>query len=264
MAGAELELTVAKRVVDESMLPKRPFLYRLGKRSRRHFDRFIARSSLISTEPVIDPAELAWTSDLEREWRTIRAELEVLLGDLKAVPPLRVMSPDHGRIAQHDLWKAFFLYGYGYKIEANCARCPKTTAIVERIPDLNSAFFSILLPGTRIESHIGPTKGLVTCHLGLMVPEEDACTMHLHDREVGWQEGKCLVFDDTYRHEVTHRGNSPRVVLLIQVKRPLRAPGRQIASFFLGGLRRSPFVQEARRNMAAWENAMAAADSRVD
>jgi beta-hydroxylase len=264
MGGAELELAAMTPAADESMLPKRPLLYRLGKRARPYFDRLIARSSIVGTEPVLDPAEFRWTADLEKEWRTIRAELEDLVGDLQAVPPLRVMSPDHARIAQHDLWKAFFLYGYGYKVEANCARCPKTTAIIERIPELNSAFFSILLPGTRIESHIGPTKGLVTCHLGLMVPEQDACIMHLHDREVGWQEGKCLVFDDTYRHEVTHRGDSPRVVLLVQVKRPLRAPGRQIANFFLGGLRRSPFVQEARRNMAAWENAMSAADTRVN
>ena len=70
--------------------------------------------------------------------------------------------------------------------------------------------------------------------------------MRIHDREVGWAEGECLVFDDTYRHEVTHDGDSPRVVLLIQVKRPLKAPGRQIADLFLAGLRNSPFVQEAR------------------
>jgi beta-hydroxylase len=250
-------------VVDESMLPKRPLLYRLGKRARPHFDRLIASSSIIGTEPVLDPAVFEWTSALEKEWRTIREEVEQLIDDLQGVPPLRAMSPDHGRIAQHDLWKAFFLYGYGYKVDANCARCPKTTAIVERIPGLNSAFFSILLPGTRIEPHFGPTKGLVTCHLGLLVPEEEACTMRLHDREVGWQEGKCLVFDDTYQHEVTHRGTAPRVVLLIQVKRPLRAPGRQIANFFLAGLRHSPFVQEARRNMAAWEQATRAADRPV-
>ena len=93
-----------------------------------------------------------------------------------------------------------------------------------------------------------------------MVPEQDACTMRLHDREVGWREGECLVFDDTYQHEVTHRGTAPRVVLLIQVKRPLRGAGKHIANLFLGGLRRSPFVQEARRNMAAWERAASAAD----
>jgi len=250
-----------KPYVDESMLPKRPLLYRIGKRARPAMDYLIARSSLIGTGPIIDPSELPWTAGLQKEWRTIRAEAEALTREVDAIPPLRVMSPDHSRIAQHDLWKAFFLYGYGYKVEDNCARCPRTAALVEAIPDLNSAFFSVLLPGTRIESHVGPTKGLVTCHLGLLVPPGDLCRMRLHDREVGWKEGECLVFDDTYRHEVSHRGDSPRVVLLVQVKRPLRAPGRQIADLFLAGIRRSPFVQEARRNMAAWDRAMKAGDS---
>ncbi|HMJ93339.1 MAG TPA: aspartyl/asparaginyl beta-hydroxylase domain-containing protein [Allosphingosinicella sp.] len=252
-----------KPVVDESMLPKRPLIYRIGKRARPMFDRVIARFSEIGTGPLIDPAELRWTADLKKQWRTIRTEAEALTSDIKAVPPLRIMSPDHGRIAQHDLWKAFFLYGYGYRVDDNCARCPATTAIVERIPGLNSAFFSILLPGTRIEPHVGPTKGLVTCHLGLVVPANGGCRMSLHDREVGWQEGECLVFDDTYRHEVVHEGDSPRIVLLVQVKRPLRAPGRQIADLFLAGIRRSPFVQEARGNMAAWDEAMQAADRAV-
>lgn len=247
-------------VVDESMLPRRSLIYRIGKRARPLFDWIIARFSTIGTGPLIDPAELAWTSDLKREWRTIRGEAQALLDEIQKVPPLRMMSPDHSRIAQHDLWKAFFLYGYGYRVDENCARCPRTAAIVERIPDLNSAFFSILLPGTRIESHFGPTKGLVTCHLGLVVPPNRVCTMKIHDREVGWEEGECLVFDDTFQHEVEHRGDTPRIVLLVQVKRPLRAPGRQIADFFLAGMRRSPFVQEARHNMAAWDKAMQSAD----
>lgn len=249
-----------KPAVDESLLPKRSFIYRAGKRARPLFDRVIARSSLISTDPIIDPSDLPWTEEVRARWRTIRAEAEQLIQGLGEIPPLRVMSPDHRRIARHDLWKAFFLYGYGYKVDRNCARCPATAAIVERIPDLNSAFFSILLPGTRIEPHVGPTKGLVTCHLGLFVPPDGGCRMRIHDREVGWAEGECLVFDDTYRHEVTHAGDTPRVVLLIQVKRPLKAPGRQIADVFLAGIRHSPFVQEARANMDKWEQAMSAQD----
>lgn len=246
------------------MLPKRPLIYRIGKRARPWFDRVIAHYSKIGTGPLIDPEDFAWTADLRKAWRTIRAEAEALIDEIANVPPLRIMSPDHSRIAQHDLWKAFFLYGYGYRVDDNCARCPRTAAIVERIPDLNSAFFSILLPGTRIEPHQGPTKGLVTCHLGLVVPANGGCSMKLHDLELGWAEGECLMFDDTFRHEVTHDGDSPRTVLLVQVKRPLRAPGRQVADFFIAGMRRSPFVQEARRNMAAWDKAMREGDRPFD
>jgi len=243
----------------DGSLPQRPLLYRAAKRARGRLDQLIARSSRIGTGPLIDTAVFPWTARLTPHWPTIRSEAEALLP--AAVPPLREVSPDHRRIAGDDRWKSFFLYGYGYRIDGNCARCPRTAALVERIPDLNSAFFSILMPGTRIAPHRGPTKGLVTCHLGLVVPPGDSCRMRLDGEVVGWREGEWLVFDDTYRHEVTHDGATPRIVLLIQVRRPLRAPGRQIAALFLAGMRRSPFVQEARRNLAAWDQAMKAADS---
>lgn len=241
-------------------LPKRSWLYRMGKRARGRIDAIIARSSLISNAPVIDPALFPWTATLCENWQAIRAEAEALLPRMEEVPPLRLVSPDHRRIAPSNLWKSFFLYGYGYRVDANCARCPLTAALVERIPGLNSAFFSILLPGMHITAHRGPTKGLVTCHLGLMVPPGNACRMQLADQIVGWREGECLVFDDTYRHEVWHDGDTPRIVLLIQVKRPLRRPGKQVAALFIAGMRRSPFVQEGRRNLAGWEQAMKAAD----
>lgn len=220
----------------------------------------IAGSSMISTGPIIEESEFPWTQILRDHWRSIRMESEALLPDMSQIPALRLVSPDHRRIAQDDLWKSFFLYGYGYKVPENCARCPVTTAVVEQIPDLNSAFFSILLPGTRIAPHRGPTKGIVTCHLGLFVPSGDGCCMRLADQLVHWQEGECLVFDDTYRHEVWHEEKTPRVVLLLQVKRPLRFPGRQVADLFLTGIRLSPFVQEGRRNLAAWQRAARTAD----
>jgi beta-hydroxylase len=245
---------------EPAALPKRPWFYRVGKKARPPLDQLISRSSLISNDSIIEQDAFPWTAMLRENWRAIRAEAEALLPHMGGVPPLRLVSPDHARIAQNELWKSFFLYGYGYKVDGNCARCPRTAALVETIPELNSAFFSILLPGTHIALHRGPTKGLVTCHLGLMVPPGDSCRMRLGDGTVTWREGECLVFDDTYYHEVWHEGATPRIVLLLQVKRPLRAPGKQIADLFLEGIRRSPFVQEARRNLAGWERAMKAAD----
>jgi beta-hydroxylase len=38
------------------------------------------------------------------------------------------------------------------------------------------------------------------------------------DQVQDWQEGKCLVFDDTTEHEAWNRGDRTRVVLLIDFK----------------------------------------------
>jgi beta-hydroxylase len=136
-----------------------------------------------------------------------------------------------------------------------------TTQVVEQIPGLNSAFFSILAPGTHIPAHRGVTKGLITCHLGLIVPRDGDVRMRVADRVMRWSEGETLVFDDTYDHEVWNDTSGTRVVLLIQVRRPLRNPGRWIADIFLNVIRRSPFVQDARANLISWNAAMEAFDN---
>jgi beta-hydroxylase len=225
-------------------------------------DRIIARGSLVGNDPILEPRAFAWTELLRREWQAIRAEAQQLLPRLDEVPPLRSISPDHRDIIEDDRWRSFFLVGYGYKVPKNCDLCPRTTQLVERIPDLNSAFFSVLLPGTHIKPHRGPTKALVTCHLGLMVPPGDVCRMQLDGTTIGWREGEWLIFDDTYFHEVSHAGDQPRIVLLVQVKRPLRGLGKCVAELFLTGIRQSPFVQEARRNVAGWEQAARTLDER--
>ncbi|MEG3182254.1 aspartyl/asparaginyl beta-hydroxylase domain-containing protein [Sphingomonas sp. LT1P40] len=198
---------------------------------------------------------------LREHWQAIRDEARATaLAHENAAPSLASISPDHRSIAPLNKWRSFFLWGYGYSIDENLARCPVTASVVARIPDLNSAFFSILAPGTHIPAHRGVTKGLLTCHLGLIVPRDGDVRMRVGDRVVRWAEGETLLFDDTYDHEVWNDTHGTRVVLLIQVRRPLRQPGKGVADAFLNIIRRSPFVQEARVNVARWNAAMRALD----
>ena len=236
-------------------VPRRPFLIRVGKKLRRHVDGIIARSSLVPNDPVLDPALFPWTAGLRERWRTIRAEALAVARDPDAVPALNTISPDHRRIAPSDSWRSFFLVGYGTRIERNIARCPETMAALEQVPGLNSGFFSILKPGTHIPQHRGVTKGLITCHLGLQVPP-GPLRMIVGGETVGWAEGETLVFDDTWPHAVWNDTGEVRIVLLVQFERPLRQPGRAVADFFLGGIRRSAFVKEATNNIAQWEESL--------
>ena len=234
----------------------RPLVITIGKHLRGAFDRLIASSSLVSNQPVLDVRDFGWTASLRDNWQAIRDEaVGVALRD-RAAPSLATISPDHRAIAQVDKWRSFFLYGYGFPITDNLARCPRTRAVVEAIPGLNSAFFSILAPGTHIPEHRGGTKGLLTCHLGLIVPADGDVRMRVADRVVRWAQGETLVFDDTYNHEVWNDTAGTRVVLLVQFERPLRNPGKWIADVFLRLVRRSAFVQDARANIASWNRAV--------
>ena len=234
----------------------RPLIIRIGKALRGLFDRLIGSSSLVPTDPVLGVRDFPWTQVLRDHWQAIREEAMTvaMVGD--NAPSLATISPDHRSIAEVNKWKSFFLYGYGYAIEENMAQCPVTARLIRNIPGLNSAFFSILEPGTHIPDHRGVTKGLITCHLGLIVPRDGDVRMRVHDRIVRWAEGETLVFDDTYRHEVWNETGGTRVVLLIQFERPLRQPGKFFADFFMGFVRRSAFVQEARDNILSWNAAL--------
>ncbi|WBH16943.1 aspartyl/asparaginyl beta-hydroxylase domain-containing protein [Sphingomonas radiodurans] len=236
--------------------PNRPLIIRLGKHMRGFFDRLIASSSLVPNDPVLDVRTFGWTQMLRDHWQEIRDEALAVALQGEASPSLSTISPDHRAIARPNMWRSFFLWGYSFRIDDNAARCPRTTALVEQIPGLNSAFFSILAPGAHVPAHRGVTKGLITCHLGLIVPRDGDVRMRINNRVVRWAEGETLVFDDTYDHEVWNDTSGTRVVLLVQFARPLRNPGKWVADFFLGAVRRSAFVQEARANISAWNAAV--------
>jgi ornithine lipid ester-linked acyl 2-hydroxylase len=234
---------------------RRPLSIRLGSRLRPHLDQMMAPFSIVGNDPVLDDRHFPWAAALRAHWRAIRKEALAVTRNPEAVPTLSSISPDHQRIGADQGWRSFFLIGYGARIERNIARCPVTAGLLARIPGLNSGFFSVLRPGTHIPRHTGVTKGLVTCHLGLVVPP-GPLRMKVDERELRWREGETLFFDDTYPHEVWNDTPGTRIVLLVQVERPLRQPGKAIARAFLGGIRRSAFVQDAVANIDRWEDSL--------
>lgn len=242
---------------EERKVPPLPPLFRIGKRLRHRISGLIARSSKVGNAPTYDPKLFPWIPGLEARWPEIRAEVGALLARQEGIPPLAEISPDHRRIAPPGKWKSFFLYGYGYRSDENCARCRKTADAVSRIPGLNSAFFSILAPGAHIPRHRGVTKAILTAHLGLIVPARRRdCRMQVDEEMLSWEEGRVFVFDDTYFHEVWNETEEQRVILLVQFRRPTGWIGRLVGSAFLGGVRRSRFVQDARSSLGGWEKAM--------
>ena len=237
-------LTLTAGTLSSGLAPQadsaRPLIIRLGRHLRGFFDRLIASSSLVSNAPVLDVRDFPWTALLRADWQAIRDE---------AVAVARIDT-------EADPWRSFVLWGYSFPIEDNIEQCPRTAAIVGQIPGLNSAFFSILAPGTHISDHRGVTKGLITCHLGLIVPRDGDVRMRVGNRILRWAEGQTLVFDDTCNHEVWNETSGTRVVLLVQFERPLRNPGKWVADAFLKMVRRSAFVQEARGNVLSWNTAV--------
>jgi len=83
---------------------------------------------------------------------------------------------------------------------------------------MTTAGFSSLKPGTHIVPHVGYSNGVLRCHLGLFVA--DGCALRVKTQTRSWQEGKCLIFDDTVEHEAWNYSDANRIVLLIDFKNP--------------------------------------------
>mgnify|MGYP001604149007 CR=1 FL=1 len=223
-------------------------------------DRVLMRSAATDEYQVFPNKLFPWTDYLAAQTPIIRQEAETLLRDRMSVPSVREVSPDHAKIAVDEKWRSFFLYGYGIRIDQNCARCPQTAAILEEIPDLLTAFFSVMLAGAHVPRHTGPTKAILTSHLGLIVPRErEKCHMQVADQNVVWDEGKIVIFDDMYPHEVWNDTDEDRIILLLHVKRPLKFPGSALRDLLFAGLRASPFVRDGMQNLDRWEKKRQAA-----
>jgi beta-hydroxylase len=223
-------------------------------------DRLVARFSKIGNPAIFDKGEFLWSYGLEANWETIRKELDEVLAHRRHLPNFQDISTDQATITDDDRWKTFFLYGFGFRSDANCARCPETARLVASVPGMQTAMFSILAPRKHIPDHCGPYKGVIRYHLGVKVPaQREQCRIRVGEELASWQEGESLIFDDTFEHEVWNDTDEERVVLFLDVVRPLRFPVNIVNAIVLKAIAVSPFIADAKRRHDAWEHQFEAA-----
>lgn len=231
----------------------RPLTIRAGISLLSAVDRILVRYSRLGDPARFETARLPWAAELERDWPLIQREASEILRGAAEVPPLRSLSEDHQKIAVDDKWRSFFLWGYGVRVDANCDRCPRTAELVERIPGMQTALFSILAPGAHIPLHNGATKALLTCHLGLHVPRDrERCHITVDGEDYSWKEGELFVFDDMRMHEAWNDTDEPRVVLMMHVTRPERFPGSLFGNGIIALMRSSPYVKDVSEHIERW------------
>ncbi|HTR88846.1 MAG TPA: aspartyl/asparaginyl beta-hydroxylase domain-containing protein, partial [Solirubrobacteraceae bacterium] len=184
----------------------------------------------------------------------IREEAERLLEHHSDLANFQDISTDQVEITDDDRWKTFFLYGYGFEAKLGVEMCPRTAELMRRIPGMTTAMFSILSPRKHILDHRGPYKGVLRYHLGLVVPRDaESCRIRVGEHFRCWHEGQSVIFDDTFNHEVWNDTDETRVVLFVDVLRPLPSPYDAINRAIVKAIGYSPFVLDAKRNQEAWE-----------
>jgi beta-hydroxylase len=170
------------------------------------------------------------------------------------LPNFQDLSSEVKTIQTDNNWKTYMFFAYGLTSDENCRTCPATAAALRKIPGMKLAMFSILSPHKHIPPHRGAYNGVLRLHLGLIVPEpREQVRIRVDDQICHWEEGKCLLFDDSYNHEVWNDTDSWRVVLFVDYERPVWFPFNLLNKLIMSLAVFTPFIREANENQAKWE-----------
>ncbi len=217
-------------------------------------ERLNVRYATFGNSSVYENAIFPWAADIEREWHVIRRELDALLTRKDDLPSFQDIAADVAPISKDRGWKTFLLMGYGLKSDQNIALCPETWRVLQKIPGLKTAMFSIFEPGKHLPPHRGFYNGVLRFHLGLIVPEpRNQIAIRVGDRICHWEEGRGLIFDDAYEHEAWNRTDKTRVILFVDFVRPLRFPANIFNWIILNVALFTPYIQEGYENHRRWE-----------
>lgn len=190
---------------------------------------------------------LPWIKDLEAATGVIRDEfLAVHRARHEDIRPYIQRAPGDplnqwAELNNSSRWSTFSLWEDGKRIDEHCARCPRTTALLETLPMARienfspAVVFSLLAPWTRIPPHTGSTNARLIAHLPLIVPGD--CRFRVGNETRRWEEGKAWVFDDTIEHEAWNDTDQLRVILMLDIWNPYLTPAEQdLVGTLLNGL----------------------------
>ncbi len=176
--------------------------------------------SRVPTTPYIDPKLFPELEVLKDNWKTIRSEARQLenRGEIKA-------SDEFDDIGFNSFfktgWTRFYLKWYGATLLSATKSCPETTRLVDSLPSIKGAMFAMLPPGARLVKHRDPFAGSLRYHLGLETPNDDQCFINVDGKHYSWRDGEVVIFDETYIHYAENKTDQDRIILFLDVKRPV-------------------------------------------
>ncbi len=177
-----------------------------------------------------NPNDYEWVKILQNGYPDIKREALSIFNENRMVE-----HPQNNDLANEGTWKTFFLYKNGKKFEDNAAIYPFTTKLIESIPGTSRAgrvYFSAMTPGTHVKAHCGPHNFKLRCHLGIVTSPDAVIRVGNEIRY--WEDGKCIVFDDSFEHEVWNNSHVTRIVLICDVWNPILTKEEIMALIHIG------------------------------
>jgi len=196
--------------VDESLLPGRPFHNAADYRTAR-----LIEENMPAIRKELDEY-------LQQEQQTQRNGTNALPSFVSNQDIDIVDGHRHVDGYRREAWRELLLYEKGAWKEDLCGAgrpfhrtCKPLRGHLEiegryRGFRVGQVSFLRLLPQTHLVAHFGSVNWRLVASCGVIVPS--GITIRVGNEHAQWTEGKCLVFDDSFLHEVWHNGSEPRYV----------------------------------------------------
>jgi beta-hydroxylase len=196
-------------------------------------------------KPFYSNDEFLFTYILEKNYKKVIKEVKNVLGDFKDFDKI---SKEQSKLPNYQgAWKTLiFKVGRTY-IEKNMQKCPETYNLLEKIPNLKFAMVSLLEPGSKLIPHHGTYGGLLRVHLGLKIPKGEVF-ISVDGVKKKWQEGKVLIFDDKFLHYAENNTDQTRIVLFLDILKPLPWAIQLYNRIILYLIETSPFIKRMVEN----------------
>lgn len=200
-----------------------------------------------------DPHKIKGVAALEASYQSILEEYIALQKSIE-IPSLDEFFVEQKVLVKDKSWRSFPFFIFGIEYADNTAKCPLTRKALLNIEGMSAAMFSILKAGKKIPPHRGHYKGILRLHLALVIPATPNCFIEVNGERKTWQTGKCIGFDDTHLHFVENHADSDRVVLFIDVVRPLPFPLNKINQFIFNRFAKSAYIADAVKGFEKFNN----------
>lgn len=226
--------------------------YHLGDGLRWIYDRRIATPAILDAGQYFPGAHRFVAA-----WESLRDEALTVAAQMPRVPRFHEIMPEQASISANDGrdWRMYIMKAYGHVSQENLARCPTMATLLQDCPEVLSATYSFLAPGKHVPEHRGPFRGILRFHLGLSMPRDKngnlGAILWIDRKPHLLDNGDCLLWDDTYPHELLNTTDQVRAVLLLDVWRPKMPPDMvALSSVVVGTMRAVTARNAARANLS--------------
>lgn len=200
-------------------------------RVKAYVQSMAARESWVAARPLQYPDYPMFAGLRHRPFRPtedipgaalLQQSFEVVLSEWRALDQSAYLR--YSPLSMNKGWQVHLLQHMGVGLQSWSPYFPRTQAIINGLPGVclaypwGDALFSAHDGQSHLRAHCSVDNLRVRCHLALHVPP--GCSIRVAEETRGWEDGRVLLFEDSFEHEVWNRGHQRRDIFILDFWHP--------------------------------------------